>query len=422
MRSPIGRVYLMLLFALVGPLSVVSVALRKSYDRATERQFEGLLHGHATLVRHAMAESGAPPEAVAAELSEAMSVPVRLLPAAELDLSASQVRRLAEGAPVVTTTWMGVTGYLPAGGFVAEVGPFERVLPLGGERGVLAALLIVGSCGLAIYLVIRPLDRQLTNLSAAASRFGQGDLAARAVPMGRDPAGELAVAFNAMADRIGRLIDNQRALLHVVSHELRTPLARLRFGVALLEGGADAAERGRRVEALERDVSELDVLVGELLQFLRLEGGPELDRAEVDLRALLAEVIQAVLPLKPEVDLGLDCEEPVLVRGDPKLLRRAAQNLACNAMLHAAQSVLLSVGSAAGEVRIIVDDDGPGVPELERERIFEPFVRLSRDREKRGSGLGLAIVRRIVEAHQGRVWVESGPLGGARFVISLPWG
>lgn len=421
MRSPIQRVYMMLAVALIAPMSVVSVALRTSYDRATERQFYGILGAHAGVVRRAVAEAGGPSDSLLPELSEQLGAEVRWVEPEELGLSLSVRQRLDEGEVVVRTTWMGVMGLVPVSGRIAQVGPFERVLPLGGERALLVLLLVSGSTGLAIYLVIRPLDRQLSDLGAAARRFGEGDLSARAVPMGQDPAGVLAERFNQMAERIGRLIDNQRALLHAVSHELRTPLARLRFGVALLDSAPDAGERARRVEALERDVAELDELVGELLQYLRLEGGPTLERAEVDLRGLLAEVIGAVLPLRPEVELELECAEQARVSADPRLLRRATQNLVSNAVKYTRDTVVLTATVQEGRARLVVDDDGPGVPAAERARVFEPFVRLHQDPDgPRGVGLGLAIVARIAAAHGGAAWVEESPLGGARFVLELP--
>jgi signal transduction histidine kinase len=283
------------------------------------------------------------------------------------------------------------------------------------EHGLLGLLPLLAAFALAIALGTWPLVRRLTGrlerLRGRVERLGSGDLSARVAVEGRDEVAALAASFNRAAERIEGLVRAQRTLLASASHELRSPLARIGMGIELLAGGARPELRA----SLERDVEELDDLISELLLASRLELRREPPPAQaVDLLALVAEEC-ARLGLEPD-------GAPVSVRGDPRMLRRLLRNLLENARRHAAGApVEVEVAPAGLSARLVVADGGPGVPDAERERIFEPFHRLPGQREGDGGvGLGLFLVREIARRHGGEARCLARAGGGTRFEVELP--
>lgn len=261
----------------------------------------------------------------------------------------------------------------------------------------------------------------LQSLSRMADEFGAGKLSVRAHLKPSDTVYPLGERINHMAGRIEALMESQRSLLHSVSHELRTPIARLEFALELLDAKARDPELSRRIAAMEGDLSELNQLVKELLDMSKLDSARSLQGATVEVDALLRDCC-ATLPPSPQ---QVACElAPSLgtVEADARLLARAVGNLLRNAQKYAQGQIVLSARRSPEQIEIAVDDNGPGIPEQERERIFDPFYRLdrSRDRATGGFGLGLSIAQKAVVLHGGTLRVESSALGGARFVILLP--
>jgi len=269
-----------------------------------------------------------------------------------------------------------------------------------------------------------PTWRDLEALKTAAQRMGQGDLQARARLSRHSSIRNLGDTFNQMSDRIGALIGNQRDLTNAVSHELRTPIARLSFELDMIDREEDSAARKRLVEEMKSDVAELDAMASELLMYARLEPkGDGVARQPQDARGWLDSVVQHA-GFEAEVS-GVRCEVALCqvreVHVHQRYMTRALLNLLQNAIRHADGLVQVSlIGASAREYVLIVDDDGPGIPASDRERIFEPFIRLdeSRDRGTGGVGLGLAIVSRVARWHNGSVRAADSPLGGARFVMT----
>ena len=263
----------------------------------------------------------------------------------------------------------------------------------------------------------------LQTLSRAADAFGAGQLSARAALRPSDAVYPLAGRFNAMAGRIQGLLESQKNLLHSVSHELRTPIARLEFALELLAGRVDDPALAKRIAAMEGDLAELEELVNELLSMSKLDNVQEPQRALFELEPLLKECADGLHP-RPQ-RLGLELGGGLgSIDGDRRLLARAVGNLLRNAQKYAMRQVELHARRDGFRVEIAIEDDGPGIPDEDRERIFEPFFRLdrSRDRATGGFGLGLSIARKAVALHGGTLVVERSPLGGARFVLSLPDG
>lgn len=257
-------------------------------------------------------------------------------------------------------------------------------------------------------------------LSTVADAVGAGNLSARA---SLDPGAAiypLAERINHMAGRIEGLLEVQRNLLHSVSHELRTPIARLEFALELLRSKAANPELGERITAMEGDLAELNGLVNELLSMSKLDSRKALQLETFALAGALQACITALPPNACSARFEMSPQLGELT-ADRRLLARAIGNLLRNAQKYCERQVALSARRANG-IEIMVDDDGPGIPEDERARIFEPFYRLdrSRDRATGGFGLGLSIAHKAVALHGGTIRVEQSPLGGARFVISLP--
>ncbi|HEX8785954.1 MAG TPA: ATP-binding protein [Telluria sp.] len=263
----------------------------------------------------------------------------------------------------------------------------------------------------------------LQTLSRVADEFGAGHLSARARLRRSDAIYPLAERMNAMAERIQGLVEAQKNLLHSVSHELRTPIARLEFALELLAARAGDPQLVKRVEAMEGDLAELDELVSELLSMSKLDNTQEPQRALFEVEPMLRECIGSLYPRPARLVLDFG---PTLgsLDGDRRLLARAVGNLLRNAQKYAARQVLLAAQRDGGMLEIAIEDDGPGIPDEEREHIFEPFYRLdrSRDRATGGFGLGLSIARKAVVLHGGSLVVERSLLGGARFVIRVPDG
>jgi signal transduction histidine kinase len=265
--------------------------------------------------------------------------------------------------------------------------------------------------GVAAYPVARGLARRLEALTARVDAFGRGDLGARAGLSGKDEVARLAASFDQAAERIEALVGTQRTLLASASHALRSPLARLRVAAELLTAEhAPAPERAAELrEQLAREVSSLDAAVEELLAVSRLELGAA-EHAPVDLLALAAE---------EGARAGAEVTgAPVELRGDARSLRHLLRNLLENARRHAPGAVELAVAPRAGGARITVADRGPGIPEAERERIFEPFAK-GAGADDAGVGLGLAIVRQIARHHGGDARALAREGGGSLFEVTL---
>jgi signal transduction histidine kinase len=229
---------------------------------------------------------------------------------------------------------------------------------------------------------------------------------------GKDEIARLASSFNRTAEKIQALVLQERRMLASASHELRSPLARVRMAIELLET-AEPERRERLVAEASRDIEELDLLVEDLLSSVRAQTGLS-NSKPLDLSALVEQVAA-------RFDVVVD-GSPVNVEGDRRMLERLTRNLLENALRHGGgAAVRVSVESAEGTARIVVEDEGPGVPEAERERIFEPFYRPSGHDESThgGVGLGLSLVRQIASHHGGRAWVEPRPGGGSRFIAEI---
>ena len=262
---------------------------------------------------------------------------------------------------------------------------------------------------------VRRLTRRLQALKRGVEQFGAGQLHHRVEVSGRDEVAAVAASFNQAAERIEALVRSHQSLLANASHELRSPLARMKMAVSMLDE-VSPAQRERLKREIDTNVAELDELVEEVLMASRLDAAQAvLPTDPVDLLALAAEE-------GARVDASVE-GEPVTVRGDERLLRRALRNLLENARRYGGGEIELRVGAEGGLARVWVKDRGPGVPQDLCSRIFEPFYRLPGHAEQGGGvGLGLSLVKQIAERHRGGIRGLPREGGGSCFELSLPAG
>ena len=424
MRRLFLRIYLALGLVLLAAAGLIAVLAPPPEVESLEHQIEGLT-GMAPSVVQARFEGGDSANDVAAALALELGHPVTVLPEEAVvgSVGGFARRNLAEGQAVVQLHDAGPAIYvpIPSRPMVAVLRPAPAPPSWTATSGLVVAVLVLLAAGVAVLAVVRPLERQLQAIGDAAEAIGGGELAARAEVRRDDAAGRLAGSFNAMAGQVQSMVEGRRELLHGVSHELRTPLARLRFAVELLSGEFDANQLRERTEAVMGDVDDLEGLVSELLRYSELEGGAPLHLEPTDLSELVGRQVAESRRVGRDVELEWRRPSSIWVPLDRRLAKRSISNLLNNAARYAEGLVRVTLTEEGGVARVIVEDDGPGVPEGDRERIFDPFSRLdeARSRDTGGIGLGLPIARRSARAHGGDIDVGDSELGGARFAWSV---
>ncbi len=322
-----------------------------------------------------------------------------------------------------------------AGGLEVTIGVGEPLAAVAhAQRGVARAFILAGLLALAgallgAWLIGTRLSRPLRSMAAVAARVDAGDLHPRIHDAGgqSEEVRVLADAFNHMLDRLTEAFAGQRAFVADASHELRTPLTVIRGQLEVLASQREpSGEEVRRVERLvQAEIARISRLVDDLLLLARTEQSEFLRVEPIDLPVYVRELWDGVSLLADRrFELG-----PVpqgTLRADPDRLAQALRNLLTNAIDHTAPErglVRMRVEtSSGGRVRFSVEDDGPGIPVEQRERVFRRFHRTdaARDRASGGTGLGLAIVRAIADAHGGSVGAGASPEGGARIELELP--
>ena len=307
--------------------------------------------------------------------------------------------------------------------------PMLRPIPLFGLPDAVGPLILVVLLFVAVaagaYPVVRRLTRRLEALKQGVQAFGAGDLGQRVDDSGKDEVAAVAATFNLAAERVQTLLRAHQSLLANASHELRSPLARLKMATTL-SATLPVEQRGLLQQEIDANIAELDALVEEVLLASRLDGTAALDvESGVDLLGLAAEEAARV---DAEVEV-LGTSAGLTVPGNERLLRRALRNLLENAGRYGGGDVQVALerqAAGAGNPDLVllrVCDRGPGVPDGQRERIFEPFFRLPGHAEFEGGvGLGLSLVRQIAQRHGGSVRCEARTGGGSCFVLSLPKG
>ena len=299
------------------------------------------------------------------------------------------------------------------------------------RRGVLEwslTFVFYGAIALVIMMWLWPLTRDLRQLERATSTFGNRNWVFDANIKPRSQVHPLAQAFQRMAARIDGLIRSHQDLSNAMSHEIKTPLARMRFEIEMARTASDRAAFVRHLGNFNTDIAQLNAFVTATLDYAILE------RAEVALNLALHDFTLIVPAVTESVrrsarpDLHIRCnvdEKATAVSCDAHLMETVLRNLLYNAIRYARSEVRVTFGTQVDGWQLRVDDDGPGIPEADRQRVFGSFVRLGEPAgtatgEKTGFGLGLAIVKRMVEWHGGKVFVTASSLGGAGFCVQWP--
>ena len=313
--------------------------------------------------------------------------------------------------------WFTASVAMPDGRWLnVAVGPPPGAPPWG--RTFLLAFAL-SAIGVAVVTVAmgRRISKPMQRLATAAGRLGRGEEVGDLPEAGPVELRGTVRAFNLMRERLDRFVRDRTAMLAAISHDLRTPITSLRLHAELVE---DERTRAKIVAALD----EMQRMTEETLAFIREDMRQEETRT-VDLHALVDSVAADLADLGHEVSVPESDESGesgrILVACRPVALRRAFRNLLENAGAYGVRATARIARVDAG-LRVVIEDEGPGIPELDLERVFEPFVRLeeSRSRDTGGTGLGLAIARTIVRRHGGDIRLENRDEGGLRATVALP--
>ena len=312
------------------------------------------------------------------------------------------------------------------GGYVIA-GQSTRV-PASNLSGVVVFLIISAVPALlaalmASWLVAGRALRPLRLVASTADGIGTTRDFSRRLAVGRrgDEVALLSASFNRMLSALEGALDAQRRFVADASHELRTPLATIQGNAGLLAIGPNVDEKVRRAAAADivGESERMARLTDRLLTLARADSGLDLQLAPVRLAPLAEEVARQAATVHPDLKLTTDLSD-LLVSGDEDALRQLLWILLDNAARHARSTVSVAINTDDGWARLVVADDGPGVPPDERERIFERFYKADPSRRDGGAGLGLAIARWIADQHNGRIIAADGPDGGAGFFVDLP--
>jgi signal transduction histidine kinase len=287
---------------------------------------------------------------------------------------------------------------------------FLRSKPTWPVEMIVAATVATLVTSLGAALVARRVVRPLSELTAAASVVARGGAAPRVDEKGPDDVRNAAIAFNKMTEKVTRTMESQRHLLSAVGHDLRTPITAMRINLEFVE---DEELR----EGLQQNLDELQDLTEQVLAAARGASGET--KRSVDLSALVESICADLDDLGEPVTWQNHAPAPVNCR--PNEIRRAVRNLVENAVAYGSRADVQIANSSDG-YDIVVDDEGPGIPEDERVRVFEPFVRLesSRNAATGGTGLGLTLAKAIAEGHGGQIVLENRAQGGLRARMHLP--
>lgn len=271
------------------------------------------------------------------------------------------------------------------------------------------------------------LTRPMRLLREGFRQVSTGDLSVRLYPKmqrRRDELTTVAYDFDAMVERLDRLVKTREELLHDISHELRTPLARLQLATALARQNPENVETS--LARIDDEASKLDKMIGELLTLSRAEHGYLEGDQFFDLTSLLDVVVadarfEAQVP-QVEIAVRYDDQADYTVQGNAEMIRRCIENILRNALRFSGpgQTISLRLTSTAEWLTLTIADQGPGVEHEKLSSIFDPFVRVQSAQSGKGYGLGLAIVRKVVLAHHGEVRARNRPSGGLEIMLRLP--
>ena len=318
-----------------------------------------------------------------------------------------------------------LNGYLVVG--YRSLRPLSRALLLPNSRLILLSFAIPISA-IICFVLARFIELPVRRLREAGQKVAAGDLSVRVAHTvaGRtDDIAKLAHDFDVMTERVEQLIDSQQRLMRDVSHELRSPLARIQAILSISRQKAEQADMGD-IDRMEQEVERLNLLIGEILSYARLQSQHQVERRATDLVDLVRTIAEDARIEGKERHTDVRAIGPGLcvISVDNAMIHRAIENIVRNALKYTAEYTLVEIVIAAQQdlVTITINDRGPGVPEAELEQIFEPFHRVNgvNGHSPTGSGVGLAIAKRSVLLHDGSIEASNREGGGLSVKISLP--
>ncbi len=270
---------------------------------------------------------------------------------------------------------------------------------------------------LMVLVWLYPLLKRLIHLQSITQAFGNGDLQARVNTDKKSYINSIEQEFNRMAQRIEQLITDNKLLSRSLSHDLRTPLARLRFGIDVLQEGELPLDQQHHLAHINRDLMAMESLVEAMLEYSKL------DSAALKLKWQSLDIVQFtrdfVDHLQNPIIQFITEKNSASLLADPFYLHSLLQNLTDNAIKNAKNIILIGITQKEDELILTIEDDGKGIADNEKEKVFQPFYRAA-DNENSGYGLGLSIANRIVIWHKGKIHIEnSDKLGGAKIVITF---
>lgn len=422
MKKLFVQFYLLLFVCFLVMTMLVGLVYKFTAERAGRQSLDDLMKSSLSLMRSELREI--PPRNWSKTLNELdlnLSFDLRIEPLSKFELGESSMQHLRAGDIVALDDQYTFIQRIPRSHYVLAVGPIPYLYFMHEMRLLDIALMAFIAISLAfpVFIWMRPHWQDMLRLESAAQRFGDGHLTERIHFDSMSSFERLGVAFNQMADNINALIASKKQLIDGIAHELRTPLVRLRYRLEMSENLTEAESL-----ALNRDIGQLEALIEELLTYARLDRPQtELSLTTPDLPGWIAAHVEDVQSVNPQRQVVIgEITHGDFGALDMRLMERVLDNLINNAMRYSQSKIQVSLTLNGSQACLRVEDDGPGIAESERERVFEPFVRLdpSRDRATGGCGLGLAIVHSIAVAMGGHANCESSSLGGASFSLQWP--
>ncbi|MDY0888658.1 two-component system sensor histidine kinase RstB [Kosakonia sp. CFBP8986] len=422
MKKLFVQFYLLLFVCFLVMTMLVGLVYKFTAERAGRQSLDDLMKSSLYLMRSELREI--PPHEWAKTLKELdlnLSFDLQVEPMNKFNLDPAAAQRLREGDIVALDSEYTFIQRIPRSHYVLAVGPVPYLFFLHETRlldmGLMALIAI--SLAFPVFIWMRPHWQEMLRLESAAQRFGEGHLEERIHFDSASSFERLGIAFNQMADNINALIASKKQLIDGIAHELRTPLVRLRYRLEMSDNLSEAEHT-----ALNRDIGQLEGLIEELLTYARLDRPQtELQLTTPVLPAWFSSYLDDARSMNPQHSLLLDCQAGDEYGAlDMRLMERVLDNLVNNALRYSEGTIKVTLQRQGSLASMTVEDDGPGIAPAERERIFEPFVRLdpSRDRATGGCGLGLAIVHSIAQAFGGSVSCGESELGGAKFTFQWP--
>lgn len=380
---------------------------------------------------HLKALSPSDQDRAIATLRRKHDYPVHLIDPSNPKLSSAMVKRLATGRLLVRSAndhKGSRIGYALVGDKVLKLGPIKVVDPLPASIIAFIVLSALAIQAGVVFVLAMKFENRMQHTKDTVERIARGDFTTEEDTFYKDDSlGRLRATLRTMSERISTLLNTQKEMIRAVSHELRTPVARLRFAIEMLVDIDDASMRRKQQEKIDRDIDELDALIEEILMYARLDSGQvKVKLKEADLPKLIQRVADEQRELcddRLSIRVSVENTASSLPRYDETYIHRAVQNLVGNARRYAETQIHIHLALSDLGCHVAVDDDGKGIPEKQRQGVFNAFARLdkSRARASGGHGLGLSIVKKIMDWHQGKASATESPqLGGARMILFWP--